>query len=84
MARVNMGRLSNIFKGALAGLLSAACIIPIPAFLGGFKQSFSAHHDGVLALQAGIQNVLFTFSLAEFLALPMSAALGALVMRIDL
>ena len=72
-------RLSNISKGALAGLLSAVSIIPVPSFLGGLKHSFTLHADMVLAVQAGIDNVVFTFSLAEFLALPMSAVLGAFV-----
>ena len=40
--------------GALAGFLTALCIIPIPTFFGAFKGDFVANHDLMSAIGAGI------------------------------
>ena len=67
--------------GALAGFLTALCIIPIPTFFGAFKGDFVANHDLMSAIGAGITYSISTFSLAEALALPLSAMVGFFVAK---
>lgn len=74
-------RLGTVLTGALAGFLTALTVIPIPTFLGAFKRDLSAHQDIFSALQAGLEYSLATFSLAEILALPLSALVGIYVAR---
>ena len=67
--------------GALAGFLTAICVIPLPTFFGAVKGDFVANHDLMSAIGAGITYSISTFSLAEALALPLSTIVGLLSAR---
>ena len=67
--------------GALAGFLTAICVIPLPTFFGAVKCDFVANHDLMSAIGAGITYSISTFSLAEALALPLSTIVGLLSAR---
>jgi len=70
-----------VFSGALAGFLTALCIIPLPTFVGGLKGEILANHDLIPSISASLKYSLSTFSLAEALALPLSAGLGFFIAK---
>ena len=67
--------------GALAGFLTALSIIPLPTFVGAFKGAFIDTSDLIAALGTGLGYSISTFSLAEALALPLSAGVGFYVAK---
>lgn len=67
--------------GAIAALLTAICIIPVPTFIGGFKSHYVEHHDFVTAALEACKYSLSTLSLAEFIALPLCAIAGYLLAK---
>ena len=70
-------RLSGTMGGALAGGLTALILIPLPTLLGGFKSSFITQgHGFAAALKEASAYSLSTFSAAEFVAIPLSMAVG--------
>ena len=69
-------KIKGKISGALAGALTAICIIPMPTFFGGLKNHYAETQDLALAVQAALQYSISTFSLAEFLAIPLSMAVG--------
>ena len=66
------GRIS----GAFAGFLTAICIIPVPTLVGSIKTQMSLGQDFASALPLAINYSISTFSLAEFIAIPLSIAVG--------
>jgi len=70
-----------VFSGALAGFLTALCIIPLPTFVGGLKGEILANHDLIPSISASLKYSLSTFSLAEALTLPLSAGLGFFIAK---
>lgn len=70
-------RVSGILGGALAGGLTALILIPLPTLLGGFKSNFFTQSNGfAAALSEAAAYSLSTFSAAEFVAIPLSMAVG--------
>ena len=63
-------------SGLLAALLTGICIIPVPTFIGGFKNHYVEHHAFFAAGIEALKYSLSTLSLAEFIALPLCAATG--------
>ena len=68
--------------GALAGFLTAICVIPLPTFFGAFKSQIIAGPDILSAVWAGLRYSAATFSFAEALALPLSAVVGYFVAKL--
>ena len=68
--------------GALAGFLTAICVIPLPTFFGAFKSQIIADPDIFSAVWAGLRYSAATFSLVEALALPLSAMVGYFVAKL--
>lgn len=71
-----MRKINGPWGGALAAVLTGLCIIPVPTFAGVFKSEFVTGHNLILAGFSGLKYSLSTFSLAEFIALPLCAVLG--------
>ena len=69
-------KLSGKISGALAGSLTAICVIPLPTFLGGLKNTFATTQDFAFSAQEAFKFSISTFSLAEFIAIPLSIAVG--------
>ena len=70
-------RVSGILGGVLAGGLTALILIPLPTLLGGFKSNFFTQgHGFAAALSEAAAYSLSTFSAAEFVAIPLSMAVG--------
>ncbi|MEP6342745.1 MAG: hypothetical protein ABJ275_05465 [Maricaulaceae bacterium] len=69
-------KLTGLKSGALAGGLTAISIIPLPTFLGAFKSHYTDNHDFLLSIKSAASYSFSTFSLAEFVAIPMSIAVG--------
>ena len=69
-------KLTGLKSGALAGGLTAISIIPLPTFLGALKSHYVANHDVWISVKSAAAYSLSTFSLAEFVAIPMSVAVG--------
>jgi len=69
-------KLSGIKLGVLAGGLTAITLIPLPTFIGGFKSSHNAYSDIFGAVIAAGQYSLSTLSMAEFITIPLSMAVG--------
>ena len=63
-------------RGLFAGLLTGICILPIPTFIGGFKNHYVEHNQFIMAVLEALKYSLSTLSLAEFIALPLCAAAG--------
>ena len=63
-------------SGALAGFLTAICIIPVPTLVGSIKTQMSLGQDFASAVPLAINYSISTFSLAEFIAIPLSIAVG--------
>lgn len=74
-------RLKGAKGGAVAGFLTALCVIPLPTFFGAFKSQIVANSDILSALWAGLRYSVVTFSFVEALALPLSAVVGYLSAR---
>jgi len=75
-------------RAALAGILTAVCVLPVPAFIWAVKSEFhSIFNSDIVIVLAGIgsvfsltaQNFLWSFSLAEAITLPLSAIVGLIV-----
>lgn len=75
-------------KAAIAGLLTAICVLPVPAFIWAVKSQIHSLFNtdmgivlsgigSVLSLTA--ENFLWSFSLAEAITLPLSAMVGMIV-----
>lgn len=62
--------------GMIAALLTSICIIPVPTFIGGFKSHYVEHHAFLRGAFEAIKYSISTFSLAEFMALPLCAIAG--------
>lgn len=71
-----MRKFSGVIAGAVAAYLSVICIIPIPTLMGAFKANFAVDPDVILAVKLAAKYSLSTFSLAEFLAIPLSICVG--------
>lgn len=71
-----MRKMTGLKAGALAGFLSVIYIIPLPTLIGAFKANFAANPDVILAVQSALQYSISTYSLAEFLAIPLSICVG--------
>lgn len=67
---------TGLISGALAGFLTAICIIPLPTFLGTLKARLLDGQDILSSLISAAGYSLYTFSLAEFLAIPLSMGVG--------
>ena len=76
-----MRKTEKAWGGLLAGSLTAICVIPVPTFLGGFKGNFNIHQNLFSAIEAGVTYSLSTFSIAEFIALPLCAAAGYILSK---
>lgn len=72
---------NSAWGGLLAGLLTAICVIPLPTFLGGAKGGFQNDGNIISAIQTGLKYSLSTFSTAEFIALPLCAAAGYMLVK---
>ena len=68
-------------SGALAGLLATICIIPLPSFFGALKGHYAETHNLALSIQTALNYSISTFSLFEFLAIPLSMAVGVWAAR---
>lgn len=75
-------------RGMMAGLLTAAFVIPTPAFLWSVKtevlRNLEAGHlwPNIISIITSTFDVLgYSFSAAEFLALPMSAIVGFFIAK---
>jgi len=73
---VMASKIKTRFGGMIVGSLSAISVIPIPTFLGAFKNEWDFHPNLISALSSGLTYSVSTFSLAEALAIPLSAAVG--------
>ena len=62
--------------GALAGFFTAICIIPVPTLIGGFKSQLVLNDDIFIAGVKALQYSISTFSLAEYIALPLCFMTG--------
>ena len=69
-------RIKGPSGGALAGFFTAICIIPVPTLIGGFKSQFALHDDIFIAGVKALQYSISTFSLAEYIALPLCFVTG--------
>ena len=69
-------KLRGKISGSLAGGLTAICVIPMPTFLGGLKNTYITTQDFAFSAQEAFKFSISTFSLAEFIAIPMSVAVG--------
>jgi len=67
--------------GMIAALLTGICIIPVPTFIGGFKSHYVEHHALFTASIEALKYSLSTLSLAEFIALPLCAAAGYVLVK---
>ncbi|MDB2437331.1 hypothetical protein N9W89_01330 [Hellea sp.] len=67
--------------GMIAALLTGICIIPVPTFIGGFKSHYVEHHAFFTASIEALKYSLSTLSLAEFIALPLCAAAGYVLVK---
>ena len=74
-------RLSGAKGGAVAAVLTAISIIPVPTFAGAFKGEFLVTHNLISSVRAGLTYSLSTFSAAEALALPLCAIAGYVLAR---
>jgi len=63
-------------SGALAGFLTAICIIPVPTLVGSIKTQMSLGQDFASAVPLAINYSISTFSLLEALAIPLSMTVG--------
>lgn len=68
-------------SGALAGLLATICIIPLPSFFGALKGHYIETQDLAHSVQTALNYSISTFSLFEFLAIPLSMAVGVWAAR---
>ena len=66
----------GLWSGVFAGGLTALTVIPMPTFFGGLKTRLLEGHDIIAALELAAEYSVSTFSLAEFIAIPMSMAVG--------
>jgi len=73
--------LKGVKGGALAGFLTAICVIPLPTFFGAFKGDIIANQNLISAIWAGLRYSLATFSFVEALALPLSTLVGYFVAK---
>ena len=73
---------------ALAGVLTAVCVLPVPAFIWALKsQIHSLFNSDMSMILSGLgavfsltaENFLWSFSLAEAITLPLSALVGIIV-----
>jgi len=60
----------------IAALITGICIIPVPTIIGGFKSHYVEHQTFVAAGIEALKYSFSTFSLAEFVALPLCAVTG--------
>jgi len=67
--------------GMIAALLTGICVIPVPTFIGGFKNYYVEHHAFFTAAIEALKYSLSTLSLAEFIALPLCAAAGYVLVK---
>jgi hypothetical protein len=67
--------------GMIAALLTGICIIPVPTFIGGFKSHYVEHQAFVRGVVEAMKYSISTFSLAEFMALPLCAIAGYFLAR---
>ena len=74
-------RIKGAKGGAVAAVLTAISIIPVPTFAGAFKGEFLVTHNLIPSVQAGLTYSLSTFSAAEALALPLCAIAGYVLAR---
>ena len=74
--RIVRSKIGGMKSGALAGALTATSIIPLPTFLGALKSHYVENHDLLLSIKSALTYSISTFSLAEFIAIPMSMAVG--------
>ena len=72
----NTDKISGMKSGGLAGALTAICVIPVPTFLGALKSHYVENHDLWVSIKSALAYSISTFSLAEFIAIPMSIAVG--------
>ena len=68
--------------GALAGFVTAICVIPLPRFFRAIKSQIIYVPDIFSAVWAGLRYSAATFSLVEALALPLSAVVGYFVAKL--
>lgn len=75
-------------RAALAGILTAICVLPVPAFIWAVKSQIhtvlNAETEAMLSEIGSIfslagENFLWSFSLAEAITLPLSAMVGMIV-----
>ena len=69
-------KISGVKSGGLAGALTAICVIPLPTFFGALKSHYVENHDVWFSVKSAFAYSIDTFSLAEFIAIPMSIAVG--------
>lgn len=83
-----MRQKETYFRAALAGILTAICVLPVPSFIWALKTqirtAFNSEASMALSelgstLTLTADNFLWSFSLAEAVTLPMSAAVGLFV-----
>jgi len=74
--RLIRSKLSGLKSGALAGLLTAICIIPVPTLVGSMKAQLTQGEAFSTAVGRAIHFSISTYSLAEFLVIPLSMAVG--------
>lgn len=66
----------SIKGGAAAGFFTAITAIPMPTFFGALKSNLGSYDSLLLTLQSAAHYSISTFSLAEYLAIPPSIAVG--------
>lgn len=84
-----MRKKETYLRAALAGVFTAICVLPVPAFIWAVKsQIHTVLNAETGAMLSGIgsifslagENFLWSFSLAEAITLPLSAMVGVFVL----
>lgn len=65
----------------VAALMTGICIIPVPTFIGGFKSHYVEHREIIRGVTEALKYSFSTLSLAEFIALPLCAAAGYVLVK---
>lgn len=85
-----MRRKESYVRAALAGVFTAICVLPVPAFIWAVKSEirsiFNADINLIFSglssiMSLSAENFLWSFSLAEAVTLPLSAMVGMIVVR---